>query len=85
MAGVPEAAFLIIVMGGQMLFIAEMYYYLPITVVLYWLAKEFTKRDPDWMDLLLRYLDEKHSYDSLPRPDYFLNKRVLGWGKKLPC
>jgi type IV secretory pathway VirB3-like protein len=81
--GVPLNAFLLIVLGGSFAVVAQMYWFLPSAVILWWLAKWATRRDPMWMDLLQLYVYEKDVYDSLPRNTVW-NSRPKGWGKGIP-
>ena len=82
-AGVPLNAFMLIVLGGSFALVARMYWFLPTTIIMWWIAKWATKRDPHWMSLLETYIYEGNVYDSLPREKVWQN-RVKGWGKGIP-
>ncbi|MDP3139748.1 MAG: VirB3 family type IV secretion system protein [Burkholderiaceae bacterium] len=82
-AGVPRAAFMVVVLGGMFLFVARLYHGVPAALLLWALARWLTRRDPAWLDILVRYLEEAHAYDSLPRPRD-CQRRPRGWGRGLP-
>lgn len=83
-AGVPQAAFMLVGLSGSFCFVAQMYWALPAAGLVWALCRWLTKRDHAWVDLLSAYLKEEHIYDSTPRPAEVLKKRPPGWGAGLP-
>lgn len=70
-------------MGGSFAFVARVYWIMPGALLLWFVARWATKKDPAWMEILELYLKEEHIYDSIPRFKEFM-KRPSGWGKGLP-
>lgn len=65
------------------MFASRAYTALPAVVLVFLASRWLTKKDPKFMSIFLRYMDEHHAYSSLPRPDDWMN-RPVGWGRGLP-
>lgn len=81
--GVEKGSFAVIVFMGVFALVAKMYWAYPILAITYMIARWVTKKDDQYVGILLRYLNEDHVYDATPRPSDF-NSRPRGWGKGLP-
>lgn len=81
--GVERASFGAICFVGSFCFVAQSYWALPGLLILFWIARWLTKKDDQFVGVLLRYLDEGHVYDSIPR-NSDLKSRPKGWGRGLP-
>lgn len=68
---------------ASFLFVAKSYFALPLVFFAYLLSRMLSKKDPDFMYVLLKYLEERDAYSSIPRPSDWKN-RPEGWGKGLP-
>lgn len=81
--GVEKAAFGGIALAGAFALVARTYWGIAVLVLLYLMARWLSKRDDKFIGILLRYMNEGHVYDNVPRPaDH--NSRPRGWGKGLP-
>jgi hypothetical protein len=77
-AGFYGAAFL-----GTLFFASKAYVAMPAAVVAFLVSRMLTKKDPQFMTIFLRYVDEAHAYTAIPRPSDWEN-RAAGWGRGLP-
>ena len=81
--GVEKGSFAFITFIGVFALVAKAYWSFPILVLAYLIARWVTKKDDQYVGILLTYLNEDHVYDATPRPEDF-NRRPRGWGKGLP-
>jgi hypothetical protein len=68
---------------GSFLFASKAYLALPVALLALFIARWLTKKDPMFMIVFQRYLDERHTYQALPRPELW-RRRAGGWGRGLP-
>lgn len=68
---------------ASMMFALEAYLLMPTTFIAFLMGRWMTKKDPLFFTIFLRYLDEKHAFSSLPRPEDW-SRRPAGWGRGLP-
>lgn len=81
--GIEKAAFGAIALTATFCVVAQSYLGIPILVLMFLVAQWQTKKDDQFIMVLLRYLDQGHVYDATPRiTDY--SRRPEGWGKDLP-
>ena len=76
--GFYGAAFL-----ASFFFASKAYLALPVALLALLIARWLTKKDPMFMGVFQRYMDERHAYQSLPIPQQW-SGRVAGWGRGLP-
>ena len=70
-------------LAASFAFVAQAYWAMPLMIVIWYIAKWLTKKDDQYVGILLKYLYEDHVYDATPRStDY--EKRPVGWGRNLP-
>ncbi|MCV0439006.1 MAG: VirB3 family type IV secretion system protein [Hydrogenophaga sp.] len=81
--GVEKGSFAGIVFLAVFALVAKMYWAFPVVGVIYLIARWVTKKDDQFVAILLRYLNEEHVYDATPRASD-VNSRPRGWGKGLP-
>lgn len=81
--GVEPYAFFMVAFLGSFFFASKAYLAMPIVPVAFLVAKWLTKKDPQFMAIMFRYVEEKHAYSALPRPEDW-EKRPVGWGRGLP-
>ena len=81
--GVEKSSFGGLVFGAVFSLVAQAFWAYPLLIILFVLARWVTKKDDQFVGVLLKYLNEEHVYDALPRPSDF-QKRPKGWGKGLP-
>ena len=85
MMGTDPKAFLALAFAFSTLFAMQAYLALIALLPGFTLARLLTKKDPLFMSVFMRYLDEVNAYTSIPRPsDWFSKKRPPGWGRGLP-
>lgn len=83
--GIEPYAFYGVAFVGSFFFAGGAYAALPIVPVAFLIARWLTKKDPQFMAIFLRYLDERDAYSALPRPeDWTGTRRPAGWGRGLP-
>ena len=81
--GVEKGSFGGIALIATFCVVGRVYWGLLVCMAFYMLARWLTKKDDQFIGILLRYLDEQHVYDATPRlHDY--ESRPKGWGKGLP-
>lgn len=68
---------------GSFFFASKAYIAMPVALLAFLIARWLTKKDPQFMSIFLRYVDESHAYTSIPRPTDW-SERPPGWGKGLP-
>lgn len=81
--GVEKASFGALALAGAFSIVAQSYWGMPVIVILYLIARWLTKRDDQFVGILMRYLNEGHVYDATPRHEEY-KSRPRGWGKGLP-
>ncbi len=81
--GVEKGTFAGLVLLGAFGLVAKAYWMLPLAVVGYFIGRWLSKRDDQYVSILLNYLGESHIYDATPRPSD-LQARAKGWGRGLP-
>jgi len=64
-------------------FASRAYLAWPVALLALLIARGLTKKDPMFMGVFQRYLDERHAYQSLPGPQQW-SRRAAGWGRGLP-
>ncbi len=84
MMGMDPKAFYAIAFVGSMLFANKAYPPLLVLLPAFSVARLLTKKDPQFMEIFIKYLDERDAYTSIPRPSDWTKKRPAGWGKGLP-
>lgn len=83
MMGMDPKAFYLIAFMGSFFFASKAYPPLLLILPAFSIARLLTKKDPQFMAIFMKYLDERDAYTSLPRPTDW-SKRPHGWGKGLP-
>lgn len=68
---------------GSFLFASKAYLAMPVALVAFVVGRFMTKKDPQFMSIFFRYVEEAHAYSALPRPEDW-SGRPAGWGKGLP-
>ncbi len=68
---------------GSFFFASKAYLALPVALLALLIARWLTKKDPMFMSVFQRYLDERHAYQALPSPQQW-SRRATGWGRGLP-
>jgi type IV secretory pathway TrbD component len=68
---------------GSFFFASKAYLAMPVALLALFIARWLTKKDPMFMRIFQRYLDEHHAYTALPRPEQW-SSRAAGWGRGLP-
>lgn len=81
--GCDPAGFYATAFMGSFFFASKAYAALPVALVAFMITRILTKKDPQFMGIFLRYVDEAHAYTALPRPSDWEN-RPVGWGRGLP-
>jgi hypothetical protein len=81
--GVEKTTFGGLALVATFCVVAQAYWGIPVMAVLYLLASWLTKKDDQYMAVLIRYMDEGHIYDATPRQEDY-QSRPKGWGKGLP-
>ena len=81
--GTDPMAFYACAFMVSFLFASKAYVAMPVVFFAYLAARMFTKKDPAFMRVFLRYFEEADAYSSIPRPSNWQN-RPQGWGKGLP-
>lgn len=76
--GFYGAAFL-----GSFFFASKAYVAMPVALLAFFLARWLSKKDPNFMGVFKKYLDERDAYSAIPRPTDW-SSRPAGWGKGLP-
>jgi type IV secretory pathway VirB3-like protein len=81
--GIEKAAFGGLALVATFCVVAKSFLGIPAVVIAFLIAKWMTKKDDQFVRVMLKFLDEEHVYDSTPRiSDY--QKRPKGWGRGLP-
>jgi hypothetical protein len=81
--GVERSSFGALALAATMCIVAQSYWGIPVVGVLYFAARWLSKKDDQFIGILIVYLNESHVYDATPRlSDH--NSRPKGWGKGLP-
>lgn len=81
--GADPVAFYGAALLGSLFFAMGAYAAVPVAFIAIGLGRWMSKKDPQFMRIFLRYVDEKHAYSALPRPSDWAN-RPNGWGRGLP-
>jgi type IV secretory pathway TrbD component len=81
--GVEKGMFAGLVFFAVFGLVARAYWVFPLAFVGFLVGRWLTKRDDQYVAILLRYLGEEHVYDATPRPADFA-RRPKGWGRGLP-
>lgn len=81
--GIEKGSFAFLVMATTFAVVAKAFWAIPGMVILYLVARWLSKSDPQYVAILMRYLNESHVYDATPRPTD-LTARPKGWGRGLP-
>lgn len=81
--GIEKGMFAGLVFMAVFGLVAKAYWLFAVTTVLYLVGRWLSKVDDQYVEVLLRYLNEEHVYDATPRPNDFL-RRPKGWGRGLP-
>jgi type IV secretory pathway VirB3-like protein len=81
--GIEPYAFYAVAFMGSFFFASKAYVVLPLVVLAYFAARWLTKKDPQFMATFMKYIEERHAYSALPRPEDW-SKRPIGWGRGLP-
>jgi len=81
--GVEKGSFAFLVFMAVFCLVARAYWGFPLVGILYFIARWLSKRDDQYVAILMRYLNEDHVYDATPRLSDFSN-RPKGWGRSLP-
>lgn len=81
--GTDPVAFYACAFLGSFFFASKAYIAMPVALLAYLVSKMLTKKDPQFMGIFLRYVEEENAYSSIPHPSDWQN-RPDGWGKGLP-
>lgn len=81
--GTDPMAFYACAFLGSFFFAVKAYVAMPVALVAYLLSRMLTKKDPAFMRIFMRYIEEQNAFSSIPRPSDWTN-RPAGWGKGLP-
>ncbi len=81
--GTDPKAFFVVAFVAATLFAAQSYLALAAVLPLFSVCRLMTKRDPQFMEIFLRYLNEENAYTNLPKPSHW-DSRPAGWGRGLP-
>ncbi len=81
--GVEKGIFAGLVLLGVFGLIAKAFWMFPLSILGYFVGRWLSKRDDQYVAILLNYLKESHVYDATPRPKDF-QARAKGWGRGLP-
>jgi len=81
--GVESSSFAALALAATMCVVAQSYWGVPLVFLLYLLARWLSKKDDQFVGILMRYLNEDHVYDATPRVRDHAS-RPKGWGKGLP-
>ncbi len=81
--GVEKGMFAGLVMLGVFGLVAKAFWMFPVAMVGYLVGRWLSKRDDQYVAILMAYLKESHVYDATPRPSD-LQRRPKGWGRGLP-
>ena len=81
--GVEKSSFAGLALVGTFLIVAKSYWGIPIVFLGYLIARWLSKRDDQFIGILMRYLREGHIYDATPRLED-AKSRPKGWGRGLP-
>ena len=65
---------------GSFFFASKAYLALPVALIAFVIGRWMTKKDPNFMTIFMRYLDEKDAYSPLPTPTDWA-RRPIGWGR----
>lgn len=81
--GVEKGMFAGLVMLGVFGLVAKAVWMFPLALFGYFIGRWVSKRDDQYVAILLRYLNEGHIYDATPRLSDSQG-RAKGWGRGLP-
>lgn len=81
--GTDPMAFYGVAFLGSFFFASKVYLAIPLLIPVHLIGRMLTKKDPKFMTIFMRYLDEPSAFSSIPRPSDWMN-RPIGWGKGLP-
>ena len=80
--GVEKGIFAGLVLLGVFGLVAKAVWMFPLAGIGYVVGRWLSKRDDQYVAILLRYLQEAHVYNATPRPGD-LRDRPRGWGRGL--
>lgn len=83
MMGIEKGAFAALVMIASFFLVAKAYWALPAVGLGYAVARWLSKKDDQFVAVLLVYLQQEHVYDAVPRLADAA-RRPQGFGKGLP-
>lgn len=81
--GTDPAAFYCIAFLGSFFFSAQVYVGIPLLLPVFYISRLLTNKDPQFMAIFFRYIEEGNAYSAIPRPSDWMN-RPKGWGRGLP-
>lgn len=81
--GVEKKAFMGVAFMASMMFATQLYFGLFLVPFFHFLMQWLTKKEHQFFDIFLKYLNESDAYSSIPRPSNW-SVRPLGWGRNLP-
>lgn len=83
--GMDPLAFYVVAGYGSVMFAVGAYPALLAIPPLFAGGRLMSKKDPHFMGIFLKYLDQGEAYSSIPRPGDWTNpNRPVGWGRGLP-
>lgn len=81
--GMDPLAFYVVASMGAVMFAIGAYAGLMVIPPAFAAGRLLSKKDPHFMQVFLKYLDQGDAYSSLPRPSDWMT-RPVGWGRGLP-
>lgn len=78
--GTDPLAFYAIAFLASFLFASKVYLGMPLLFPVYAISRLLSKKDPQFMSIFARYVDEPHALSSISRPSDWMN-RPEGWGR----
>ncbi len=82
--GLEKGAFGAIALLAAFALVVQAAWMFVLVVVGYLVAKWLSKKDDQFFAIFIRFLQEDHVFDSIPRPSDSVSRRPKGWGKGLP-
>lgn len=81
--GVEQRAFMVVAFAASAMFANGVYLGLVFIPFLHLFMQWLTKKEHNFFNIFMQYLNESDAYGSIPRPKDW-QKRPVGWGRGLP-
>lgn len=81
--GIPPSGFHLLLFLVIIILFFKQYQILPALVIVWYLMRQATKKDSEFLEIFQRFSKEKNIYDSLPRRTIW-ERIPKGWGRGLP-